>query len=787
MPETSASIMVSNPVTPFTMSRSFKACSNGKIFIGLPDTDPTFPQNQIPVYVENECGNTVQVPQPIVINSAGYPVYHGQVAKFVTTQNHSMAVYDSYMVQQFYWPDLASINPEVLRQEISSTLKRNEFSVFDYAPLNTDEGADWGPYFREAISAAASAGGGVVNFSGNLHITSYDSVGWVAPFDDGTIDPRRTADSTLLAENQTLFNVHLNLPSGVSLKAREPGNDSLNFAWDGTTIDSNQAIGICRRVNDWDGSYIATATARNRMTKVITNANLGGFSVNNCFMGVISDGIDVYPDWGDLTFNNCALPIATLGYEAGTIGTLSFFNCLTGLVGGGWWLQRNDVTYQGGLYIPPYTASTDIYSLGWIDSLKVGEIISTFGLLSNSGTIDKYLSLDKFYDKYFWKTANSTLPGKVTPTGDAGLGRLSIYGANLTSGVSSLQTSNPFRGIGGRAMVLASRYNRGNSNNELITLKSVNTPRGPIWLNPAGGPNGLHTISHNAYVENSGVLSKSGSRVAGSSNDWFSSGKDIWNADITKMQHYVGQGVLTTVFASPTNSIVCPASNSNQGGSSCRVNTMTGVLTAGTQVELTTMYNPSTGEWRRISTRYTDHDFVRGLSFSEDANYTNYFVAAEKNLDVSTLRIFNGDNSDNFTDAGATISRAVMRRVGNEVKVYLTFSLPAAAVSMNGKMVIGIPRYSIFDTSLSEGLGKYPKIKIAKGSFASPSVIPLSALHRGYFLADGTAVNGYHIIQIYSDYGQETPFMLAGASAGRTFVLEVEYESYNTIDSISLV
>jgi len=113
MADNSYNIMVSNPVTPFTMARSFKACSNGKIYIGKPDTDPTVAENQIAVFVENEDGSTVQVSQPLVINSAGYPVYNGQAAKFVTTQNHSMAVYDSYQVQQFYWPQLSTVNPSV--------------------------------------------------------------------------------------------------------------------------------------------------------------------------------------------------------------------------------------------------------------------------------------------------------------------------------------------------------------------------------------------------------------------------------------------------------------------------------------------------------------------------------------------------------------------------------------------------------------------------------------------------------------------------------------------------
>ncbi|MBT0729506.1 phage tailspike protein [Rosenbergiella nectarea] len=116
MADNSYNIMVSNPVTPFTMARSFKACSNGKIFIGNPDTDPTVAENQIPVFIENENGTTVQVPQPLAINSAGYPVYNGQISKFVTKQSYSMTVYDSHMSQQFYWPRISKLdgNAELL-------------------------------------------------------------------------------------------------------------------------------------------------------------------------------------------------------------------------------------------------------------------------------------------------------------------------------------------------------------------------------------------------------------------------------------------------------------------------------------------------------------------------------------------------------------------------------------------------------------------------------------------------------------------------------------------------
>lgn len=107
MAEVYAGIVISMPNQLFTMAGSFKAVANGKIYVGQPDTDPVNPANQIPVFIENENGTQIQVPQPISINDGGYPVFNGQIAKFVTTQSHSMAVYDSYNVQQFYFPDLA--------------------------------------------------------------------------------------------------------------------------------------------------------------------------------------------------------------------------------------------------------------------------------------------------------------------------------------------------------------------------------------------------------------------------------------------------------------------------------------------------------------------------------------------------------------------------------------------------------------------------------------------------------------------------------------------------------
>nr|WP_234276171.1 phage head-binding domain-containing protein [Klebsiella aerogenes] len=120
MSDITANVVVSMPNQLFTLARSFKAASGGKIYIGQIDTDPVNPANQIQVYLENEDGSHVPVMQPIIINAAGYPVYNGQISKFVTVQGHSMAIYDAYGSQQFYFPNVLKYDPDQFKQILLS-------------------------------------------------------------------------------------------------------------------------------------------------------------------------------------------------------------------------------------------------------------------------------------------------------------------------------------------------------------------------------------------------------------------------------------------------------------------------------------------------------------------------------------------------------------------------------------------------------------------------------------------------------------------------------------------
>lgn len=165
MTDITANVIVSMPSQLFTMARSFKAVANGKIYIGKIDTDPVNPENQIQVYVENEDGSHVPVAQPIIINAGGYPVYNGQIAKFVTVQGHSMAVYDAYGVQQFYFPNVLKYDPDQLRQDLAGP--DGYYLIPSLIQKWKDDGdlRGWGigeDAFNAAMTEISESGGGVL-------------------------------------------------------------------------------------------------------------------------------------------------------------------------------------------------------------------------------------------------------------------------------------------------------------------------------------------------------------------------------------------------------------------------------------------------------------------------------------------------------------------------------------------------------------------------------------------------------------------------------------------------
>lgn len=195
MSEILANVVVSMPSQLFTLARSFKANANGKIYIGQIDTDPVNPANQIQVYIENEDGSHVPIAQPIVINAAGYPVYNGQIAKFVTVQGHSMAVYDSYGAQQFYYPNVLKYDPD------------------QFGPDFKEQLAQTGPYVNDETKGDALVGVKQPLANATLRTQHDKNTDWISVKDFGAKGDGVT-DDTVAFKNALSASYQVFVPEG---------------------------------------------------------------------------------------------------------------------------------------------------------------------------------------------------------------------------------------------------------------------------------------------------------------------------------------------------------------------------------------------------------------------------------------------------------------------------------------------------------------------------------------------------------------------------------------------
>lgn len=295
-------VVVSQPAQLFTLARSFKANANGKVYIGQIDTDPVNPANQIPVYLENEDGRHVQVAQPIIINAGGYPVYNGQIAKFVTVQGHSMAIYDAYGAQQFYYPNVLKYDPDQLRQELEGSGGAGLIGYdenIDY-PEGTI-GEEVGPYkatgadnkynredrARRHLSAVDFGSpetdiGASVNLAQASLATEYSDSAFVA-IRGGEIELPRGSKPSI---TPVLLNKHRSGGLGISLKGQGAQTSEIDLTGaailtDGVRSDSGSSDTGAVFVNLSDFS-VANAPRSGFRLNAYSRASLERLHTNNC-------------------------------------------------------------------------------------------------------------------------------------------------------------------------------------------------------------------------------------------------------------------------------------------------------------------------------------------------------------------------------------------------------------------------------------------------------------------------------------------------------------------------
>lgn len=341
----------------------------------------------------------------------------------------------------------------------------------DFGAVRADKKIDSTRAFQDAIDYALKNGYGEVKFSGVYYIG--EPLHKIKlPADDGTISSLfvKEGDKIVTAEETVTMNACLLISGDISLVANNIEHDMIIGPWNinESPIDIEQLVGIAISSGD---DYSRTS-----------RYHLSNFTMSGYFIGRICLCISE-ATFESLKFIGCGISGLKLGMERCREGVMTYSGCMSGDIIGGWWTNRNS-TYQDSKFLPPYPAH-DVNLVGWVDFCYTEEI----QYAQIDGVFSKRLvKLDAFYDKYFFKSANS----KKTSIG----GRLS----NSDSTHAAIMPN--YYGIAGRARLYISRYGRPISGVVVNRLKTLGCHRTPVSI---FAPKILGCYINDAYIERSGL------------------------------------------------------------------------------------------------------------------------------------------------------------------------------------------------------------------------------------------------------------------------------------------
>ena len=121
-----------NPYTYIAQPNSSRPVSNGFVYFGRPDGDPTNPADQVQARVLCECSsnNPLNVSQPLTIGAGGVVVYNGAPAQVdLEPAEYSITVQDKNRTQVYYSPRVTIIDSSVV--SLATTFEQCSFPNFN--------------------------------------------------------------------------------------------------------------------------------------------------------------------------------------------------------------------------------------------------------------------------------------------------------------------------------------------------------------------------------------------------------------------------------------------------------------------------------------------------------------------------------------------------------------------------------------------------------------------------------------------------------------------------------
>lgn len=159
-----------NPFAYFNNPANSNPVGLGKLYIGLPDTDPVTPANQVPVFAVQPDGSELPIPQPVRMTAGGVLTYNGTPIQLkVSESTYSVRIDSSANAQLYYTPraetpiggggTAASINGIKSLQSVTEPAVNTVYDVIGYYEDTTVGG---GGFVWEATRPYSDHNGGTV-------------------------------------------------------------------------------------------------------------------------------------------------------------------------------------------------------------------------------------------------------------------------------------------------------------------------------------------------------------------------------------------------------------------------------------------------------------------------------------------------------------------------------------------------------------------------------------------------------------------------------------------------
>jgi hypothetical protein len=191
--ELESDILAPNPYIYVADPEKGKPLSGAMLYFGIAGRDPQVEANQKKVYMLQENGSAVAIPQPVITGAGGIPMYNEKVAALACDGAFSYKVLDSNGSQKYYLPKVTTPNllgySGVIAEE-AQTYTGSALISYDIIEAST------ATFYSSSIGASTPFNGALMRKDVDYEVTSATQITLITSYPVNTVILGRQMDPT---------------------------------------------------------------------------------------------------------------------------------------------------------------------------------------------------------------------------------------------------------------------------------------------------------------------------------------------------------------------------------------------------------------------------------------------------------------------------------------------------------------------------------------------------------------------------------------------------------------